>query len=149
MSKPNADTHKDHAPPGDVPNEGAAEREFEHTDAESLAEAKDLTDDEGDDIRQYSGEPVPTEHGNVIPQQMAAGRDAIVGGGQWPDEPPRGVDDPEPEVPPPHRPAKPGEPPTRILPDPGEPSPIVPERLPPLPDPEPDEPPATEPDPTR
>lgn len=84
------------AAPGDVPNEEAAEEEFEHTDAASLREATDLTDAEGDDVRRYSGEPVPTEHGNVIPQQMAVGRDTTVGGGEWPDQPPRGVDDEEP-----------------------------------------------------
>jgi hypothetical protein len=78
------------APPGDVPNEAEVEEEFEHTDADSLREAKDLTDDEGDDIRRYTGEPVPTEHGNVIPQQMAVGHDAVVGDGEWPEEPPRG-----------------------------------------------------------
>jgi hypothetical protein len=89
---PDDDARRD-APPGEVPNEEAAEEEFVHTDAESLREAMDLTDDEGDDVRRYSGEPVPTEHGNVIPQQMAVGRQATVGGGEWPDEPPRGVED--------------------------------------------------------
>lgn len=79
--------------PGSVPNEGEAEATFEHTEAESLDEATDLTDDEGDDVRRYTGEPVPTEHGNVIPRQMAVGSDATVGGGEWPDAPPRGVDD--------------------------------------------------------
>ena len=78
------------APPGDVPNEAEVEAEFEHTDDDSLREAKDLTDDEGDDIRHYTGEPVPTEDGNVIPQQMAVGHDRVVGDGEWPDEPPRG-----------------------------------------------------------
>jgi hypothetical protein len=78
------------APPGDVPNEEAAEREFPHTEASSLREAGDLTDDDGDDIRQYSGEPVPTEHGQVIPQQMAVGRETTIGDGEWPDAPPRG-----------------------------------------------------------
>ena len=78
------------APPGDVPNEATAEREFPHTDAESLRDAIDLTDEEGDDVRRYSGEPVPTEHGEVIPQQMAVGRETTVGGGEWPDAPPRG-----------------------------------------------------------
>jgi hypothetical protein len=43
--------------------------------------------------------------------------------------------DPEPEVPPPHRPLHPHEPPTPILPDPVEPEPLVPEPQPTGPDP--------------
>jgi hypothetical protein len=46
----------------------------------------------------------------------------------------------DPEVPPPHRPLRPDEPPTPILPDPGEPGPI-------LPDPDVPESPPTQPEP--
>ncbi len=41
----------------------------------------------------------------------------------------------DPEVPPPHRPLRPHEPPTPILPDPGEPEPVVPEPVPTQPEP--------------
>lgn len=81
------------APQGDVPNEAAAEREFPAVANEPLAEQSDLVDEDGDDIRQYTGEPVPTEHGAVAPQQMATGADRDVGGGEWPEAPPRGTDD--------------------------------------------------------
>jgi hypothetical protein len=40
----------------------------------------------------------------------------------------------DPEVPPPHRPLHPHEPPTPIIPDPGEPGPIVPDPEPTQPD---------------
>jgi hypothetical protein len=85
------------APEGDVPNEEAAEREFPRVANRSLAEQTDLVDDDGDDIRQYTGEPVPTEHGAVAPQQMATGAQRTVGGGEWPEAPPRGEDDHDPE----------------------------------------------------
>jgi hypothetical protein len=52
----------------------------------TLRDNMDLTDDEGEDIRLYTGEPVETEQGWVIPgQQNAAGKDNIAGGGEWPD----------------------------------------------------------------
>lgn len=82
----------DGAPPGDVPNEAAAEREFPEVANEPLAAQDDLVDEDGDDIRRYTGEPVPTEHGAVAPQQMATGAANEVGGGEWPDAPPRGRD---------------------------------------------------------
>lgn len=91
-------SHDDHphgAPEGDVPNEEAAEHEFPHVANEPLAEQSDLTDEDGDDIRQYTGEPVPTEHGAVAPQQMATGAERTVGGGEFPDDPPRGTDEDE------------------------------------------------------
>lgn len=83
--------------PGDVPNEAEAEREFGVTDdGRSLAERGELVDEQGDDIRQYTGEPVATEHGYVIPQQSPSG-DNAVGGGEWPNEPDRG-DSIEPDL---------------------------------------------------
>lgn len=76
--------------PGDIPNEREAAAEFPHGDDRPLREQRDVKDETGDDIRQYTGEPVETEHGTVIPQQMAVGADEVVGGGEFPDEPPRG-----------------------------------------------------------
>ncbi len=87
------ETRRDAPNPGNVPNEAEAEAEFGVTqDGRPLAERGDLVDEDGDDIRQYSGEPVPTEHGYVIPQQSPAGDEVDVGGGEWPDEPERGAD---------------------------------------------------------
>lgn len=52
----------------------------------SLRDQTDLIDEDGDDIRQYTGEPVETDDGWVLPQQQnLAGRDNIAGGGEWPD----------------------------------------------------------------
>jgi hypothetical protein len=51
----------------------------------------------------------------------------------------------DPEVPPPHRPLRPDEPPTPILPDPGEPGPILP--IPGEPGPDVPESPPTQPEP--
>jgi hypothetical protein len=52
----------------------------------TLADQGPLTDAEGEDIRHYTGEPVETEDGWVIPgQQNLAGKDNIAGGGEWPD----------------------------------------------------------------
>ena len=77
--------------PGNVPNEEEAEREFGVVqDGRPLKEQVDVEDDDGTDIRQYTGEPVPTEHGYVIPQQNAVGAERVVVGGEFPDEPPRG-----------------------------------------------------------
>lgn len=59
---------------------------FEPGGPGTLADQADLTDAEGEDIRQYTGEPVETEDGWVIPrQQNFAGKDNIAGGGEWPD----------------------------------------------------------------
>jgi hypothetical protein len=70
-----------------------AEREVDTGDQEALRpaapeplqEQADLTDAEGDDIREYTGEPVETEDGWVVPQQQNVGSDNEVGGGEWPD----------------------------------------------------------------
>jgi hypothetical protein len=59
---------------------------FEPAGPGTLAEQRDLLDDDGDDIRMYTGEPVETDEGWVLPQQQNfAGRDNIAGGGEWPD----------------------------------------------------------------
>ena len=98
---PPADDVGDHHPerdradapaPGDVPNEEEAERRFGVTqDGRSTAERGTL-DEDGEDRRLYTGEPVPTEHGFVVPAQSVTGREQDVGGGEWPDAPPRGTD---------------------------------------------------------
>jgi uncharacterized C2H2 Zn-finger protein len=54
-------------------------------DTRSLRERGSLLDAEGEDIRQYTGEPVETEEGTVIPRQQNAGPGNIAGGGEWPD----------------------------------------------------------------
>jgi hypothetical protein len=78
---------------GQVPNEDEAEREFPHGDGRPLREQTSLTDDDGDDIRQYTGEPVETDEGWVLPQQMATGSQNVVGGGEFPNTPGRADDD--------------------------------------------------------
>jgi hypothetical protein len=70
-----------------------AEREVDSDDQEALRAADpgplkdqaELTDAEGDDIREYTGEPVETEDGWVVPQQQNVGPGNEVGGGEWPD----------------------------------------------------------------
>jgi hypothetical protein len=82
--------HVDSPDPADaapVPNEEAVAREFPHGDGRPLAEQMPLIDEDGDDIRQYTGEPVETEEGWVLPQQMATGSQNVVGGGEFPNTP--------------------------------------------------------------
>jgi hypothetical protein len=61
--------HFDPAPPG----EGG------------LKDRVDLIDEDGDDIRQYTGEPVETEEGWVLPRQQNVGKENMAGRGEWPD----------------------------------------------------------------
>jgi len=92
-----------HPPPqGSTPEHplGADRRFFEPGQPGTLAEQRDLLDEEGEDIRQYTGEPVETEEGWVIPQQQNVGPGNEAGGGEWPDPAtpsamPKG-DEPEP-----------------------------------------------------
>ena len=77
-------------PAGSTPDRplGEDRRHFEEPPAgtgETLAEQQELTDEEGDDIREYTGEPVETEEGWVLPQQQNAGPGNMAGGGEWPD----------------------------------------------------------------
>jgi hypothetical protein len=51
----------------------------------NLADQRDLIDEDGDDIREYTGEPVETEEGWVLPQQQNVGPGNMAGGGEWPD----------------------------------------------------------------
>jgi len=57
----------------------------EDGDTRSLSERGPLIDEDGTDIREYTGEPVETEEGTVIPQQQNAGQGNEAGGGEWPD----------------------------------------------------------------
>jgi hypothetical protein len=79
---------------GDIPNEAEAAEAFPHARNVPLREQTDLIDEHGTDIRQYTGEPVETEDGTVVPQQMAVGSQQLVGGGEFPPAPPRGSEDP-------------------------------------------------------
>src|SRR4051812_37912177 len=72
-----------------VPNEEEVAREFPHGDGRPLREQGPLVDEDGDDIRQYTGEPVETEDGWVLPQQMVTGSQNTVGGGEFPNTPGR------------------------------------------------------------
>jgi len=54
-------------------------------DTRSLRERGPLLDEDGTDIREYTGEPVETEEGTVIPQQQNVGPGNEAGGGEWPD----------------------------------------------------------------
>jgi hypothetical protein len=81
-------------PAGEVPNEREAAATFPHGDDRPLREQTDLTDDDGDDIRQYTGEPVETDEGIVLPQQSNTGSQQMVGGGEFPEDAPTGGDDP-------------------------------------------------------
>jgi hypothetical protein len=80
-------------PAGEVPNEREAAAVFPHGDERPLREQTRLTDDDGDDVRQYTGEPVETEEGIVIPQQSVTGSQEVVGGGEFPTDTPVGDDD--------------------------------------------------------
>jgi len=75
---------------GDMPNELAVAAAFPTADDRPLREQTSLVDADGTDIRQYTGEPVETEFGVVVPQQMAVGSERVVGGGEFPNTPGRG-----------------------------------------------------------
>lgn len=78
---------------GSVPNEEEVAREFPHGDGRLLKEQTALVDEDGDDIRQYTGEPVETEDGWVLPRQSATGSQNVVGGGEFPNTPDEANDD--------------------------------------------------------
>ncbi len=93
MSDPAPDPRDDEVEPRSRPPEGAtAERPlgddrrfFDEGRPGRLEEVRDLIDSEGEDIRQYTGEPVETEEGWVIPVQQNVGPGNMAGGGEWPD----------------------------------------------------------------
>jgi hypothetical protein len=70
-----------------VANEQEVVEEFPDGQATSLREQRELVDETGADIREYTGEPVDTGSGVVIPQQMAVGEDRVVGAGEFHDDP--------------------------------------------------------------
>jgi len=77
-----------HPPPaGSTPDHplGDDRRFFEPARPGTLAEQRPLLDEQGEDIRQYTGEPVETEEGWVLPQQQNVGPGNEAGGGEWPD----------------------------------------------------------------
>lgn len=74
---------------GDMPNELAVAAAFPTAEDRPLREQGSLVDEDGDDIRQYTGEPVETDFGVIVPQQMAVGSDQAVGGGEFPNTPGR------------------------------------------------------------
>ena len=76
-----------------VANEDEVAQEFPHGDGRPLKEQMPLIDEDGDDIRQYTGEPVDTEDGWVRPQQTATGSQNVVGGGEFPNTPGRADED--------------------------------------------------------
>jgi hypothetical protein len=78
----------DHAgpPAGATPERplGEDRRFFDEGAPGRLAEGP-LVDEEGEDIRQYTGEPVETEEGWVVPHQQNVGPGSMAGGGEYPD----------------------------------------------------------------
>jgi len=84
------DPIREHRPmAGDMPNELAVAAAFPTAEDRPLREQGSVVDDDGDDIRQYTGEPVETDFGVVVPQQMAVGSERVVGGGEFPNTPGR------------------------------------------------------------
>lgn len=77
---------------GEVPNEAEAERAFRRGTGAPLKDQQPMYDEHGTDIRTYTGEPVETEDGWVIPEQSVAGSQRVVGGGEFPSGDDRGVD---------------------------------------------------------
>lgn len=77
---------------GEVPNEEEVAREFRPADdrpaKEQLGEDEDVA---------YTGEPVETEDGVVLPQQMVVGEDRVVGGGEFPNDD-EDADRPQPDA---------------------------------------------------
>jgi hypothetical protein len=81
---------------GEVPHEDEVAAAFPHGTDAPLVEQVPVHDEDGDDVRQYTGEPVETEHGTVLPQQMVTGAERVVGGGEYPNTPGRTArEDPE------------------------------------------------------
>jgi transcription elongation factor Elf1 len=75
------------APAGATPETplGEDRRFFDQGGPGTLADREPLLDDDGEDIRQYTGEPVETEEGWVTPRQQNVGPGNMAGGGEFPD----------------------------------------------------------------
>ncbi len=63
---------------------GSDRRFFEDAEPGNLADQRDLIDEDGDDIRMYTGEPVETDDGWILPQQQNQPGNSA-GGGEYPD----------------------------------------------------------------
>lgn len=89
--------------PSTQPGQDDERRGFRGAGSEGgLREQEGVLDEDGEDRRLYSGEPVETDDGWVIPeQQSSAGKDNIAGGGEWPD-----ADTPPAQSPPDGAPAR-------------------------------------------
>jgi hypothetical protein len=83
MTTSRSGTHQTHPAPS------ADEDPLDHADrgvlvpsgSEPLDEQGSLLDEDGDDIREYTGEPVETDEGWVVPQtQNSGGADAVEDG---------------------------------------------------------------------
>ncbi len=75
---------------------GSDRQFFEPAKPGNLKDQGSLLDEDGEDIRQYTGEPVETLEGWVLPQQQNVGPGNEAGGGEWPDPttpPAQGRDD--------------------------------------------------------
>lgn len=64
---------------------GDDRRFFDEGHPGNLKDQGSLIDAEGDDVREYTSEPVETEEGWVIARQQTAGPGNIAGGGEFPD----------------------------------------------------------------
>jgi hypothetical protein len=79
---------------------GSDRRFFEDAEPGSLRDQRDLIDEDGDDIRMYTGEPVETDDGWILPQQQNQPGNSA-GGGEYPDpdtpsaQPRGGAEDPD------------------------------------------------------
>jgi hypothetical protein len=72
--------------PDGVVNEDEVLEEFPRGDNRPLAEQVPLEDETGADVREYTGEPVDTGDGVVIPQQQNVGEERTVGDGEFHDD---------------------------------------------------------------
>lgn len=64
---------------------GSDRQFFDEAGPGSLADQGPLIDEDGDDVRMYTGEPVETEEGWVLPRQQNVGPGNEAGGGEFPD----------------------------------------------------------------
>jgi len=64
---------------------GSDVENFAPAEPGSLADQGPLIDETGADVREYTGEPVETEQGWVLPQQQNVGPGNEAGSGEWPD----------------------------------------------------------------
>lgn len=72
--------------PDGVVNEDEVLEAFPRGDNRPLREQAPLEDETGADIREYTGEPVDTGDGIVLPQQQNVGEERTVGGGEFHDD---------------------------------------------------------------